>query len=173
MWAGTAAQSDPSLSGPEIIQSYARRFKIEVCFRTLIHLLGGFAYRFWLKSMTPTGPWPEALSFSWQSESEAQWAEKVLAKVEAFERFVNLHAMALGMLQVVALERPREVWQGFRGWFRTRPQHGYPTEQIVRLALQHQQGNIFSQSRPHLLLHQLLDHKLAFSHHTDSVLAVT
>ena len=34
-------------------------------------------------------------------------------KVEAFERFVNLNAIAIGLLQVLALELPQQVWQHF------------------------------------------------------------
>lgn len=44
--------SDLSLRGPQVIAAYELRFKIEVTFRTLVHLLGDFAYRFWLKAMT-------------------------------------------------------------------------------------------------------------------------
>ena len=43
--------SDLSLTGAEVIEAYGWRFKIEVSFRTIVHLLGGFGYRFWLKSM--------------------------------------------------------------------------------------------------------------------------
>jgi hypothetical protein len=51
----------------------------------------------------------------------------VTRKVEAFERFVNLHAIALGILQVLSLELADSIWQQFPRWFRTLPQHGYPT----------------------------------------------
>ncbi|NJL56700.1 hypothetical protein HC928_17230, partial [bacterium] len=77
-------------------------------------------------------------------------------KVEAFERFVNLNGIALGILQILALELPQLIWNNFPRWFRTLPKHGYPTEQIVRITLQHQQAMIFSRSRPALLLPQLL-----------------
>ena len=43
--------TDLILSGPEIIMAYSWRFKIEVTFRTLIEILSGFSYRFWMKSM--------------------------------------------------------------------------------------------------------------------------
>jgi hypothetical protein len=46
---------DLKWSGPEIITAYSWRFKIEVSFRTLVHLLDGFAYRFWLKSIKKMG----------------------------------------------------------------------------------------------------------------------
>jgi hypothetical protein len=50
------------LSGTEVIAAYGLRFKIEVTFRTLIHLLGVFAYRFWLKAMKTSPTWPANLN---------------------------------------------------------------------------------------------------------------
>jgi len=50
------------LSGTEVIAAYGLRFKIEVTFRTLIHLLGGFAYRFWLKALKTAPTWPANLN---------------------------------------------------------------------------------------------------------------
>jgi len=91
--------TDLTLSGPEVIAAYGLRFKIEVTFRTLVHLLGGFAYRFWLKAMTTAPTWPSNLIL-------ADYPEvlqiQILAKVEAFvrgaspqeKRFVNLNAIA-------------------------------------------------------------------------------
>lgn len=77
-------------------------------------------------------------------------------KVEAFERFVNLNAIVLGVLQLLALELPQSVWGNFPRWFRTLPEHGYPTEQVVRVTLQHQQSMIFARSSSTLLLPQLI-----------------
>jgi hypothetical protein len=85
--------------------------------------------------------------------NNAKFSKKKLA---AFERFVNLNAIALGVLQILALELPKSVWCYCPQWFRTLLEHGYLTEQIVRLATQHLQPLIFSKSRPTLLLPQLL-----------------
>ena len=127
--------SDLELTGEQVIEAYSWRLKIEVCFRTLVQLLGGFCYRFWLKSM-PTAPkWPQNLSLK---DSGQDFPHQVNRKVEAMERFVNLNAIALGLLQVLALEMPQQVWAVFPLWFRTLPKHGFPSEQIVRLSLQHQ-----------------------------------
>ncbi|NJM58531.1 MAG: hypothetical protein HC857_15465, partial [Synechococcales cyanobacterium RU_4_20] len=81
------------------------------------------------------------------------------AKVEAFERFVNLSAIALGILQVLSLEMSQTGWRHFPVWFRTLPSHGYPTEQVVRISLQHLQLTVLANSRQGLLLHQLLAQK--------------
>jgi hypothetical protein len=37
----------------------------------------------------------------------------VTRKVEAFESFINLNAITLGLLQVLALEMPNRVWAHF------------------------------------------------------------
>jgi hypothetical protein len=149
--------TDLSLTGAQVIEAYGLRFKIEVMFRTLVHLLGGFAYRFWLKAMETAKTWPTNLILA---DYPLSVQSQILAKVEAFERFINLNAIALGILQVLALELPTSVWSYFPRWFRTLPNHGYPTERIVRLALQHQAEVIFSQSPPTLLLLKFLEAKL-------------
>lgn len=152
--------SDVKLTGVQVIEAYGKRFKIEVCFRTLVLLLGGFAYQFWLKHMDKTPQFPSNLSLA---NYTAAAQHQIQQKVEAFERFVNLNAIILGILQILALELPQTVWGNFPKWFRTLPKHGYPTEQIVRLTLQHQQSMIFSSSSPTLLLFQLLANKVKSS----------
>jgi DDE superfamily endonuclease len=148
--------TDTSLTGEQVIEAYSWRFKIEVTFRTLLQLLGGFGYQFWLKSMKSDSRWPKNMILAKHSED---FQVQVKAKVEAFERFVNLNAISIGLLQVIALEIPTTVWQNFPGWFRTCPQHGYPSEQIVRLSIQNQEYEDLSRSRPHLLLIKLLASK--------------
>jgi len=149
--------SDTTRSADQVIAAYGKRFKIEVCFRTFIHLLGGFAYQFWLKLLDKTSQFPSNLCLA---DYQPTQQRQIQQKVEAFERFVNLNAIALGILQILALEFPQSVWRSFPRWFRTLPEHGYPTEQIVRITLQHLQPMIFSRSRPTLLLHQLLADKI-------------
>jgi hypothetical protein len=150
--------SDVTLTADQVIEAYAKCFKIEVCFRTFVLLLGGFAYRFWLKLLDKTTLFPPNLCLAnYEPDQQVQ----IQQKVEAFERFVNLNAIVLGVLHILALELPQTVWNNFPRWFRTLPEHGYPSEQIVRLTLQHQQPMIFAQSRPTLLLHQLLANKIA------------
>jgi hypothetical protein len=149
--------SDVNLTGQAVIEAYGWRFKIEVSFRTLTQVLRGFCYRFWLKSMATATRWPQTLKLADYPET---FQQQVAAKVEAFERFINLNALALGLLQVLALEMPKTVWAHFPLWFRTLPKHGYPSEQIVRLALQHQQTVNLAKSRPALLLQKLLAAKL-------------
>jgi hypothetical protein len=74
--------TDLCLTGPEIIAAYGLRFKIEVTFRQLIHLLGGFAYRFWLKSLPTLPTFPSNLILSDYPQAVQT---QILNKVEAFE----------------------------------------------------------------------------------------
>lgn len=121
--------NDLTLTGPQVITAYSWRFKIEVCFRTLVHLLDGFAYRFWLKTLDKIGQWPQSLPLN-----SLPWTQQyaVLAKIEALERFVTLHALVLGVLQLLALEFPHLLSSACPYWFRTQPQHLYPSEQRVQ-----------------------------------------
>jgi hypothetical protein len=145
--------NDLELSGPDIIQAYSWRFKIEVSFRTLIHRLDGFSYRFWLQALPKTGAWTKAINLP-----DGPWTQQqaLLAKVEAFERFVNLHALVLGILQMLALEFPQLIYQSCPHWFRSVPQHAFPSEQRVRITLRHCLNSIYTKIPPRLLLHQFL-----------------
>lgn len=145
--------TDITLKGSEIIEAYGWRFKIEVTFRTLIQLLWGFSYRFWMKNIPPTPRWPKNLIID---KFPAKNRPLLNLKMAAMERFVNLNAIGLGILQLLSLEMSVDIWQSFPRWFRTLPKHGYPTEQIVRLTLQDRVVPILAKCRPGLLLHQFI-----------------
>jgi hypothetical protein len=149
--------SDTTLTGAQVIEAYGWRFKIEVSFRSLVQLLGAFDYRFWLRAMTRAASWPKNLRLD---DFEPDFQAQVALKVEAFERFVNLNAIALALLQLLALEQPDLIWAHFPRWFRTLPKHGLPSEQIVRIALQHLQSMVLSKPMPSLLLAKLLAAKI-------------
>ena len=159
--------SDTRLSAVQVIEAYGWRFKIEVSFRTLVHLLGGFSYQFWSGAIDRLPSWPKNMKMA---EYPEDVREKIERKIEAFERFVNLNAIALGMLQVLALDLPKQIWVAFPLWFRTLPKHGYPSQRIVRLALENQLAQDLSKSRPTLLLDQFLQskrcqHQTQLNHH--------
>ena len=148
--------TDVSLSAMEIVTAYSWRFKIEVTFRSLIQLLSGFSYRFWMKDMTPTKGLPQDLILNLYREKQQQ---QIKRKIEAFERFVLINAMALAILQLLSLEMPTTIWKGFPRWFRTLPNNGYPSEQIVLLTLQDTRKRILAKSRSDLLLAKFITAK--------------
>ncbi|MEM9266419.1 MAG: hypothetical protein AAGA46_12910 [Cyanobacteria bacterium P01_F01_bin.13] len=81
--------SDLSLTGLEVIETYSKRFKIEVAFRTFIHLLGGFAYRFWLKALDKITDWPDSM---YLLDYDTDIRPKFLAKLR------HLNALSTSML---------------------------------------------------------------------------
>lgn len=114
--------NDLNLSGVEIVIAYSWRFEIEVTFQTLIEILSGFSYRFWMKNMPRSSRNPKNMNIKEYSEPEPF---KIIEKVEAFERFVNLNALVLGILQVLSLEIPAGILKSFSGWFRTVSSSGH------------------------------------------------
>jgi hypothetical protein len=153
--------TDLNLSGMEIITAYSWRFKIEVTFRTLIEILSGFNYRFWMKNMAPSSRDPKNINIQDYSDKDRV---NLQDKIEAFERFVNLNALVLGILQILSLSMPSTIWRGFSGWFRTLPSSGYPSEQIVQLTLKQSAPSILAESPPSLLLTKFLQTKELFMH---------
>ena len=148
--------TDVTLSPTEIVTAYSWRFKIEVTFRSFIQLLSGFSYQFWMKDMTETKRWPQDLILAQHQEKKQQLFNR---KIEAFERFVLINAIALAILQLLSLEMPTAIFNDFPRWFRTLPNHGYPSEQIVLLTLQENRERILAKSPSDILLAKFITAK--------------
>jgi hypothetical protein len=123
--------SDLELSPTQIIIIYSYRSKIEVMFLFLKHVIGGFCYHFWSKYY-PKLKRKEKLDYSKLSETAR---EKLDQTVEAIERFVNLAAIALGIVQYLSLTYAAEIWKGYYGWLRTYSGE-FPSERIVQTVIQ-------------------------------------
>lgn len=127
--------SDLTLCPAEIVELYANRFKIEVTFKTLKHLIGGFAYHFW------TGAWreEEGLSLSLeQLKDMPERAQRLIAEaMNAIEVFVNIALIATGMLQLLAIDCTEEIRKRHRWWLRTYSSD-VPSEEMVKTVLQHE-----------------------------------
>jgi len=123
--------SDLNLSPTEIIMIYSNRCKIEVMFLFLKHLIGGFCYRFWTKSM-PKLNRKIKTDLSTLDKSGIRKAREV---VEAVERFVNIAGIALGLLQYAAITHADEIWDKYTGWLRTRSSE-IPSEAVVQSIIQ-------------------------------------
>lgn len=144
------------LSPEAILYAYSLRFKIEVSFKALVHVLFAFSYHFWMKAMSKIS-WGDGDLYL--HRSGAKFRPQIYRKLEAYERFVNLSAIALGILQVLALNFPSLIWQRFPVWLRTLPKHAFPSENIVRLTLQHELHEFFLKSKDSLLLAEILARK--------------
>jgi hypothetical protein len=124
--------SDLSLSPADIIRAYSYRFKIEVSFKVLKHLIGVFFYRFW------TSAWPRIgkRTQSDLSASEDERSQKLIRQTtDAIEAFVNFGCIATGILQIVSLNFHQTIWKKYLGWLRT-VTSTIPSEEIVKSVIQ-------------------------------------
>jgi hypothetical protein len=123
--------SDLTLSPQDIIKAYSYRFKIEVNFKVLKHLMGVFFYHFWTSVWPNIGKRVESDLSSMSTESE-----KLIAQTtNAIEGFVNFGCIATGILQIIALNFHGTIWTLYRGWLRTITSL-IPSEETVRSVIQ-------------------------------------
>ena len=123
--------SDLSLSAHDIITAYSYRFKIEVNFKVLKHLMGVFFYHFW------TRVWPH---IGKRNESDlctvnARSKKLIAQTTNAIEGFVNFGCIATGILQIIAMNFHQSIWKKYLGWLRTVTSI-IPSEETVRSVIQ-------------------------------------
>jgi hypothetical protein len=124
--------SDLTLSAQDIVRAYSLRFKIEVSFKVLKHLMGAFFYRFW------TSAWPRIgkCSISDLSEITDPHRQRLIQQAtNAIEAFVNLGCIATGILQIIALNFHETIWKKYAGWLRT-VTSTIPSEEVVKSVIQ-------------------------------------
>ena len=97
--------TDLTLSPKRIIELYAYRFSIEELFREFKQQIGGFAYHFWTKAV------PKLNHFSRKGEADAlatvhdvNARRRILSNIKAIEGFVLFASIAMGLLQLIALD---------------------------------------------------------------------
>ncbi len=89
--------SDLTMDPTEIVELYASRFKIEVVFKTLKHLIGGFAYHFWTTAWKDAAGRPVSMDQLQQLPDRAQrLIAEAMNAIEAFVNIVCVHGVALG-----------------------------------------------------------------------------
>ena len=124
--------SDLTLSAVDIILAYSYRFKIEVSFKVLKHLMGAFFYRFW------TSAWPrigKRTMSDLSSINDTRRKRLIRQTTDAIEAFANLGCIATGILQIVALNFHQTIWRKYAGWLRTFTSI-VPSEEIVKSVVQ-------------------------------------
>jgi len=124
--------SDLSLSAPDIIRAYSYRFKIEVSFKVLKHLIGAFFYRFW------TSAWPRIgkHTVSDLSAIKDPYRQSLIQQTtNAIEAFAGFGCIATGILQIIALNFHQTIWRKYSGWLRT-VTSTVPSEEIVKTVIQ-------------------------------------
>jgi hypothetical protein len=127
--------SDLTMTPEEMISLYSRRFKIEVAFKMLKHIIGAFCYHFWTKA------WQVAKDQTFtceQLKAIPKRNQRLLAEaMNAVEAFVTFAMIAIGLLQMLAIQHANEIKQRHNWWMRTYSSD-VPSEEMVKRVIQHE-----------------------------------
>ena len=143
--------SDLTLSAPDIILAYSYRFKIEVSFKMLKHLMGVFFYRFW------TSAWPrigKATASDLSTVKAPEIKRLIQQATNAIEAFANFGCIATGLLQIISLNFHQTIWDEYSGWLRTFTST-IPSEEIVKSVIQQEYYHNFRAFR-HTAIYRII-----------------
>jgi len=125
--------TDTTLGPVPVIELYGMRFKIEVAFKQAVHLIGAFAYHFWMKAMKRL---KRGAGTQYLHRTTSTYREQVRRKLFAYELHMQLGLIAQGILMYLAVRFPRKIWAAFPSWMRTMCPEKSPSERIVAMTLQ-------------------------------------
>ena len=123
--------SDLNIEALQALSLYTARVRIESLFASLKNLLGGLAYHFWSRYLAPASRRPARGAHTPPVSSKPDSTAKTLA---AIEKFVALHLIVLGTLQLLAALFAHAVRLHANCWLRT-PSGSVPSDFISRIAL--------------------------------------
>ena len=123
--------SDLTLGALQALSLYTARVRIESLFASVKNLLGGLAYHFWSKYLAPASRRPTRGTHPAPVSSRPERTANTLA---AIEKFMALHLIVLGTLQLLAATCADAVREQARCWLRT-PSGSVPSDFVSRTAL--------------------------------------
>ena len=146
------------------LRIYCMRIRVEIMFDMLKNLLGAFSYRFWSKRMPRHSRKPKKNKDLITPSSEDIKTVKLCW--DAYERFTMLAAIALGLLQLIALKYPQAVWNQSDVYLRTRSRE-LPSERTVKFVMTRLLVNNLFIVAPVAIISQIKERyfRVKFTHH--------
>ena len=123
--------SDLTIDPLSALSLYTARIHIESLFASVKNLLGGLTYRFWSKYLAPVSRRPRRGS---QPAPVSSRPDRTANTRAAMEKFMALHLVVLGALQLLAALFGDAVRDQARCWLRT-PGGAIPSDFVTRTAL--------------------------------------
>ena len=123
--------SDLTLEPLLALSLYTARVRIESLFASVKNLLGGLAYHFWSKYLAPVSRRPRRGS---QPAPVSSRPDRTANTLAAIQKFMALHLIVLGALQLMAALFGDAVRDQARCWLRT-PGGAVPSDFVSRTAL--------------------------------------
>jgi hypothetical protein len=157
--------TDLTLDPLEILMLYGYRFRIELGFRQAVHVLGAYAYHFWMSGMKPLRR-GDGNQYLHRTSDAYRAASR--RKIAAFHKHVQLGCIAQGLLQHLAINHTAEVWRSFRSWLRTINPLLPPSELVTANALRTAIPEFFSSQGMDPKLKIILDQYRRPDIHLDS-----
>lgn len=136
--------TDLTLEPLEILILYAYRFRIELGFRQAVHVLGAYAYHFWMAGMKPLR---RGHGDQYLHRTSDDYRTAIKRKINAFHLHVQLGCIAQGLLQHLSLNHSADVWRFFQSWLRTMNPAMPPSELVTATALRSSMPGFFSSSQ--------------------------
>ena len=124
--------TDLNLAPVEIIRICGLRFKIELSFKQALHVIGAYAYHFWMAAMTPLR---RVSGNQYLHRKPQSYRDGVRRKMAAYHRHMQLGLIAQGLLQILSATVPQAIWRSFGSWIRTIRPGLAPSEQVAAIAL--------------------------------------
>lgn len=149
--------TDLSLSPTQIIELYGYRFKIEVSFKSALHVVGAFLYHFWMKNMTPI---TKKAKDQYMHHKSPAYRDAVRRKLDAYHRFMQLGLIAQGIMCVLATTVPELVFSSFGSYFRTIRPGIAPSVAMVAISLQNTLPHLFADNFSDPILTKFLCERL-------------
>jgi len=152
--------TDLTLAPEDVIRLYGYRFKIEVGFKSALHVVGAFLYHFWMAAMTPI---TRKAKDQYLHRKSAAYRDAVRRKLDAYHRFIQLGLIAQGIMRVLATTVPQLVWASFGSWLRTIRPGIVPSEAVVACALRNSLPHFLTDDSPAPILAKFIQERLDLS----------